>query len=133
MFAEDQSHQLVFDKSFCARQISVVEDHGIMLIRGGLATHKEGHRIYVFKLSEFRDEKLKIRSRLDIRNRRLEKTKGCHLYTISKGVDGHLRMAVAIGKKMLIFQWKYTAAWTSWCPNNDFDPIEGFILLKVNY
>lgn len=122
---------MVFDKSFCVRQISVVEDHGIMLIRGGSSTHKDSHRIHVFKLNEFRDDQLKIRSKIDIRDRRIEKTRGCHLYTISKGGDGHLRIAVAVGRKMLTFQWKYSAAWTSWCSNNETETADGFIFLRV--
>lgn len=109
----------------------MIEDHGIMLIRGGSPTHKEGHRIHVFKLSEFRDEGSKIRSRADVRDRRIDKTRGCHLYTISKCGDGHLRLAVAVGKKMLTFQWKYTAAWTSWCANNETETVEGFLFLRV--
>lgn len=102
-----------------------------MLIRGGSPTNKEGHRIHVFKLSEFRDDRAKIRSRTDVRDRRIEKTRGCHLYTISKGGDGHLRLAVAVGKKMITFQWKYTAAWTSWCANNETETVEGFLFLRV--
>lgn len=124
---------MVFDKSFCVRQISVVEDHGIMLIRGGSSTHKDSHRIHVFKLNEFKDDQLKLRTKSDIRDRRIEKTRGCHLYTISKGGDGHLRIAVAVGRKMLTFQWKYSAAWTSWCSNNETETADGFIFLRVNY
>lgn len=124
---------MVFDKSFCVRQISVVEDYGIMLIRGGSSTHKDSHRIHVFKLNEFKDDQLKIRTKTDIRDRRIEKSRGCHLYTISKGGDGHLRLAVAVGRKMLTFQWKYSAAWTSWCSNNETETADGFIFLRVNY
>ncbi|XP_037029821.1 GTPase-activating Rap/Ran-GAP domain-like protein 3 isoform X2 [Bradysia coprophila] len=130
LIREDQSYQMVFDKSFCVRQISVVEDHGIMLIRGGSSAHKDSHRIHVFKLNEFKDDQLKLRTKNDIRDRRIDKTRGCHLYTISKGGDGHLRIAVAVGRKMLTFQWKYSAAWTSWCSNNETETADGFIFLR---
>lgn len=123
---------MVFDKSFCVRQISVVEDHGIMLIRGGSSAHKDSHRIHVFKLNEFKDDQLKLRTKSDIRDRRIEKTRGCHLYTISKGGDGHLRIAVAVGRKMITLQWKYSAAWTSWCSNNETETADGFIFLRVS-
>lgn len=123
----------MFDKSFCVRQMNVVEDHGILLIRGGSASNKDGHRVHVFKLSEFDDEHLKVRSRLDVRDRRIDKTRGCHLYTISKGGDGYLRMATAVGKKLITFQWRYTAAWTSWCPNNETEAVDGFIFLRVSF
>lgn len=100
------------------------------MVRGGSATHKDGHRIHVFRLNEFREDVIKPRSRIDVKDRRLEKTRGCHLYSTSKGVDGHLRMAVAVGKKLLTFQWKHTVAWTSWCPNSDNDTIDGFIFFR---
>lgn len=130
---EDQSYQAIFDKTFCVKQMSVVEDHGIMLIRGGSA-NKDGHRIHVFRIKEFKDETIKSRSRIDIKDRRIDKTRGCHLYAISKGGDGHLRMVVAIGKKMLTFQWKYTAAWTSWCSStNEVETADGFLLQKVSF
>lgn len=131
LIREDQSYQMVFDKTFCVRQISVVEDHGIMLIRGGSATNKDGYRIHVFRIREFRDENIKIRSRIDVKERRIEKTRGCHLYAISKGGDGHLNMVVAVGRKILSFQWKYTAAWTSWCATNDIETADGFLFQKV--
>lgn len=129
---EDQTIQSVFDKTLCVRQLSVVEEHGILLLRGGSATHKEGHRIHVFRLSEFQDDEIDCRSRVDIRDRRIEKTRGCHLYSISKSGEAHLRMAIAVGKKLLLFQWKHTAAWTSWCPNSDNDTVDGFTFLRVN-
>lgn len=129
---EDQSYQMVFDKTFYVRQMSVVEDHGIMLIRGGNVNNKDGFRIHVFRIKEFREEKLKIRSRIDVKDRRIEKTRGAQLYAISKGGDGHLRMVVAVGKKLLIFQWKYTAAWTSWRSTTDeSETVEGFLFQKV--
>lgn len=127
-FAEDQSNQIVFDKTFAVRQMSVVEDHNIMLIRGGSVTH----RIHVFRLNEFKDENIKVRSRFDLKERRIEKTRGCHLYATSKGGDGYLRIAVAVGRKLLTFQWKYTAAWTSWCTTNETETVEGFIFLRVS-
>lgn len=134
LIREDQSYQMVFDKTFCVRQMSVVEDHGIMLIRGGSATNKDGHRIHVFRLKEFKEDNIKIRSRIDVKDRRIDKTRGCHLFAISKGGDGHLRMVVAIGRKMFTFQWKYTAAWTSWCSSNtDMETADGFLFQKVQF
>lgn len=123
----------MFDKTFCVRQMSVVEDHGIMLIRGGSTAHKDVCRIHVFRLSEFKDDTIKVRSRSDLKDRRIEKTRGCHLYSISKGGDGHLRLIVAVGKKLFTFQWKHTAAWTSWCSGkNDTETVDGFTFLRVS-
>lgn len=123
---------MVFDRTFCIKQISVVEDHGIILVRGGSATNKDGHRIHVFRLNEFREEVVQSRTRVEVKDHRLERTRGCHLYTILKANDGHLRMACVSGRKLVTFQWKHTAAWTSWCPNNDNDTVEGFVFVKVN-
>lgn len=133
LIREDQSYQMVFDKTFCVRQLTVVEDHSIILIRGGSATNKDGYRIHVFKIKEFRDEHIKVRSRIEVKDRRIEKTRGCQLYATSKGGDGHLRLVVAVGRKIFIFQWKYTAAWTSWCSStNDTETADGFLFLRVS-
>lgn len=103
-----------------------------MLIRGGSATNKDAHRIHIFRIKEFKEETIKVRSRIDVKDRRIEKTRGCHLYAISKGGDGHLKVVVAIGKKILTFQWKYTAAWTSWCStSNEIEHADGFLFQKV--
>lgn len=122
---------MVFDRTFCVRQISVVEDHGIILIRGGSASNKDAHRIYVFRLSEFGEDLVQCRSRFDVKGHRIDKSRGCHLFSLLKANDGHLKMGCVLGKKLLTFQWKHTAAWTSWCPNNDNDTVDGFVFLKV--
>lgn len=122
---------MVFDSSLCIRQISIVEDHGIMLIRGGSVSNKDAHRIYVFRLSDFEEEQVQCRSRADVKCHRMDKTRGCHLFSLLKANDGHLKMGCALGRKLLSFQWKHTAAWTSWCPKNDNDTVEGFVFLKV--
>lgn len=131
LIREDQTHQMVFDRTFCIRQISVVEDHGIILVRGGSHSNKDSHRVHVFRLNEFREEIIHCRGRGEVKGNRIEKTRGCHLFGLLKASDGHLKMACGVGKKLLSFQWKHTAAWTSWCPNNDNDTIEGFTFVKV--
>lgn len=37
---------------------------------------------------------------------------------------------VAVGKKLLILQWRHSAAWTAWCPTSDTDTVEGFQYLR---
>lgn len=127
---EDQTHLLIFDRTLSLKQLTVVEDHGIMLARGGSSTHKDGHRVHVFRLNEFHEDVFVVRSRIEVKDRRIDRTRGCHLYTTAKGSDGHLRMVVAIGKKVQIFQWKHTAAWTSWCPTIDNDTVDGFLFIR---
>ncbi|XP_055614339.1 uncharacterized protein LOC129760704, partial [Uranotaenia lowii] len=130
LIKEDQTHKIVFDKTLAVKQLSVVEDHGILLLRGGSTLQKDGHRVHVFRLNEFTSDRVAMRSRIDVKDRRIEKTRGCHLYAISRAGEAHLRMAVSVGRKLMIFQWKHTAAWTSWCPNSDNDTVEGFMFLK---
>ncbi|XP_017489097.1 PREDICTED: LOW QUALITY PROTEIN: GTPase-activating Rap/Ran-GAP domain-like protein 3 [Rhagoletis zephyria] len=134
LMKEDQSHQLIFDKSFQVRQLSVVEDHGLVLIRGGSLTNRDAHRMHVFRLREFQpkyaEESLRCRSRAEVKERRIERTRGCHLYASSRISGGHLRLVVAVNRKLQLFQWKHTAAWASWCPENDTETVEGFIFQK---
>ncbi|TMW51106.1 hypothetical protein DOY81_003806 [Sarcophaga bullata] len=134
LMKEDQSLQLVFDKTLHVRQLSVLEEHGLVLIRGGSATNRDGHRIYVFRLREFHsrsmEDTLKCRTRTEVKDRRIDKTRGCNLYSSSHISGGHLRLVVAVGRKLQLFQWKHTAAWASWCPENDTETAEGFIYQK---
>ncbi|XP_059224080.1 GTPase-activating Rap/Ran-GAP domain-like protein 3 isoform X1 [Stomoxys calcitrans] len=134
LMKEDQSLQLVFDKTLHVRQLSVLEEHGLVLIRGGSATNRDGHRIHVFRLREFSgkssEETLKCRSRSEVKERRIDRTRGCHLYSSSRVNGGHLRLVVVVGRKLQLFQWKHTAAWASWCPENDTETAEGFIFQK---
>ncbi|XP_039960598.1 GTPase-activating Rap/Ran-GAP domain-like protein 3 isoform X1 [Bactrocera tryoni] len=134
LMKEDQSHQLIFDKTFQVRQLSVLEDHGIVLIRGGSLTNRDAHRIHVFRLREFLprngEETLRCRSRAEVKERRIERTRGCHLFASSRISGGHLRLMVAVNRKLQLFQWKHSAAWASWCPENDTETVEGFIYQK---
>jgi hypothetical protein len=130
LIKDDHSQQTIFDKSLCVKQMSVVEDHGILLLRAGSATQKDNNRIHVFRLNEFKKDSIVIRSRTDVKDRRIDKTRGCHLYSLSRPGEAHLRMVVGVGKKILLLQWKHTAAWTSWCPSSDNDTVDGFLILK---
>lgn len=42
-------------------------------------------------------------------------------------------MCVAIGRKLQMFQWKHSAAWTAWCPASDTDTVDGFTFLWVRF
>ncbi|KAH1022832.1 hypothetical protein HUJ04_012161 [Dendroctonus ponderosae] len=117
------SHRQIFDKSLQVRQLNVVEPHGIILLRAGSA-HKDC-KIYVFRLSQI-EMTTEIFTRIDVKEHRMERTRGAHLYSISRAGGARLRMCVAIGRKLLMFQWKHSAAWTAWCPASDTDTVEGF-------
>lgn len=143
LIRDDQSQSMVFDRSLAVRQISVVEDHGLLLVRGGSPSNKDAHRMHCFRLDEFRPQPhssgddsvavLATRSRADVRSRRMEKTRGCHLHTVARGPDGLLRMAVAVGRKVLTYQWRYSAAWAAWSPRiaePKADVSDGWILVR---
>lgn len=80
-FTDGSSHRLIFDKSMAAKQINVVEPHGIMLLRGG-QTNKEG-KVYVFRLSQL-EQINEALTRFDLKEHRLDKTRGAHLYSVSR-------------------------------------------------
>ncbi|XP_011703060.1 PREDICTED: GTPase-activating Rap/Ran-GAP domain-like protein 3 isoform X1 [Wasmannia auropunctata] len=71
-----------------------------------------------------------VRSRAHIKERKLRRTRGCNLYSITRPGGSHLRMCVVVGRKLTILQWKHNAAWTIWCSSADTDTIDGFLLLK---
>ncbi|XP_063906310.1 GTPase-activating Rap/Ran-GAP domain-like protein 3 isoform X2 [Zophobas morio] len=118
------SHHQIFDRSLQVRQLSVVEAHGILLLRAAHSS-KESNRIYIFRLSNI--ESLDAsKTRSNVKGQRLERTRGTNLYSISRSGGGRLRMCVAIGRRLQMYQWKHSAAWTTWCAPNDNDTVEGF-------
>ncbi|XP_022237896.1 GTPase-activating Rap/Ran-GAP domain-like protein 3 [Limulus polyphemus] len=129
LLEEGTAHRPIFDKTVQVRQLSVVEAHGILLFR--VDKGRDG-RIHVFRLSDFEIEPKEngVRGKADIRDHRLEKTKGCHLYAISRPGDSHLRMVVAVGRRLLVLQWRHSAAWTAWCASSDTDTVDGFQVIR---
>ncbi|OAD56430.1 GTPase-activating Rap/Ran-GAP domain-like protein 3 [Eufriesea mexicana] len=126
LIEDSLSHRLIFDESVQIKQLDVVEQHGILLFRTG-DKGKESN-VYVFRLSEF--ENTSNRGRAHIKERRLPRTRGCHLYTITMPGGSHLRMCVVVGRRLTVLQWKHSAAWTTWCSAADTDTVEGFLHLK---
>lgn len=41
-------------------------------------------------------------------------------------------MVVAIQKRIVLYTWKHSAAWSAWCPTIDFDIVEGFTFVRVS-
>ncbi|XP_037792024.1 GTPase-activating Rap/Ran-GAP domain-like protein 3 [Penaeus monodon] len=124
---EGVAHRLLFDKSVQVKQLSVVEAHGILLIR---VDKGRDSKIHVFRLSDFECEDERVKTKADLKDHRLERTKGCHLYAISRPGGSHLRMVVAVNKKLLVLQWRHSAAWTAWCPASDTDTVDGFQFIR---
>ncbi|XP_014295743.1 GTPase-activating Rap/Ran-GAP domain-like protein 3 isoform X3 [Microplitis demolitor] len=71
-----------------------------------------------------------IRTRSHIKERKLERTRGCQIYSITRPGGSHLRMCVAVGRKLTVLQWKHNAAWTTWCSSADTDTVDGFRFIK---
>lgn len=124
---EGVAHRPIFEKSVQVKQLSVVEAHGILLLR---VDKGRDSKIHVFRLSDFECDDDRIRAKADLKDHRLERTKGCHLYAISRPGGSHLRMVVAVGKKLLVLQWRHSAAWTAWCPASDTDTVDGFQFIR---
>nr|XP_045581398.1 GTPase-activating Rap/Ran-GAP domain-like protein 3 [Procambarus clarkii] len=124
---EGVAHRLIFDKSVQVKQLSVVEAHGILLLR---ADKGRDGKIHVFRLSDFEGDEERVKVKVDLKDHRLERTKGCHLYAISRPGGSHLRTVVAVGRKLLILQWRHSAAWTAWCPASDTDTVDGFQFIR---
>lgn len=80
-FVDGCSHRLIFDKTLQVKQIDVVEHHGIILLRGK-QSNKE-FKVYVFRLAQLETSNEPL-SRCDLKDHRMDKTKGVHLYSISK-------------------------------------------------
>ncbi|KZC09628.1 GTPase-activating Rap/Ran-GAP domain-like protein 3 [Dufourea novaeangliae] len=131
LIEDSLSHRLIFDESVQIKQLDVVEQHGILLFRTG-DKGKESN-VYVFRLREF-ENTVANRSgetgRAHIKERRLPRTRGCHLYTTTMPGGSHLRMCVAVGRRLTVLQWKHSAAWTAWCSAADTDTVDGFTMLK---
>ncbi|XP_077505228.1 GTPase-activating Rap/Ran-GAP domain-like protein 3 isoform X9 [Amblyomma americanum] len=129
LIEEGLTHRMIFDKTVLVKQISVVEAHGILLFR---TDRGRDSRVHVFRLTDFEGDtgNSLVRTRSDLREHKLERTKGCHLYALSRPGGSHLRMAAAVGRRLLVLQWRHSAAWTTWCAASDTDTVDGFQLVR---
>ncbi len=84
---------MIFDKSVQIKQLTVVEAHGILLVR---TDRGRDSRMHVFRLSSFESDACGSEpaafSRQHMKDQRLERTKGTHLYAVSRLGGSHLRM-----------------------------------------
>ncbi|XP_055009684.1 GTPase-activating Rap/Ran-GAP domain-like protein 3 isoform X4 [Boleophthalmus pectinirostris] len=96
----------VFDKTMVVKQMHVLEPQDLLIMR---ADKGKDARLYVFRLSALKkglEEKQLIRSKCDSRENKLEKTKGCHLYSINTHHGAELRIVAAIRNKLLLITRK---------------------------
>ncbi|XP_015108623.1 GTPase-activating Rap/Ran-GAP domain-like protein 3 isoform X2 [Diachasma alloeum] len=153
---DGMENKMLFDRTVLIKQLDVVEQHGILLFRAGDKGKECG--VHVYRLSELDgdeahtiddysfeedDEELDsfgthastprpqiTRTRSHVKERKLERTRGCHLYSLTRPGGSHLRMCVAVGRRLTLLQWKHNAAWTTWCSAADTDTVDGFLLIK---
>ncbi|XP_018595988.1 GTPase-activating Rap/Ran-GAP domain-like protein 3 isoform X4 [Scleropages formosus] len=96
----------VFDKTMVVKQMHVLEPQDLLIAR---ADKGKDARIYVYRLSSLKrglEERQLIRSKCDSRENKLEKTKGCHLYSINTHHGAELRIVAAIRNKLLLITRK---------------------------
>ncbi|CAL8277210.1 unnamed protein product [Merluccius merluccius] len=96
----------VFDKTMVVKQMHVLEPQDLLITR---ADKGKDARLYVFRLSMLKrglEEKQAVRTKCDSRENKLEKTKGCHLYSINTHHGLELRIVVAIRNKLLLITRK---------------------------
>ncbi|XP_034094751.1 GTPase-activating Rap/Ran-GAP domain-like protein 3 isoform X2 [Gymnodraco acuticeps] len=97
----------VFDKTMVVKQVHVLEPQDLLITR---ADKGKDARLYVYRLSSLKkglEEKQIVRSKCDSRENKLEKTKGCHLYSINTHHGSELRIVAAIRNKLLLITRKH--------------------------
>nr|CAD7206276.1 unnamed protein product [Timema douglasi] len=88
-FYPDFSHEIVCGDSWGDSRLIVATEDGVFLVEG------RDSKIHVFRLSDFDGElsgETTTRGRADLKEHRLERTRGCQMYVISRPGGSHLRM-----------------------------------------
>ncbi|XP_078475206.1 GTPase-activating Rap/Ran-GAP domain-like protein 3 [Lampetra planeri] len=104
---EGQPPLPVLDRSFSVRQMNVIEALDMLVLRNEKG--KES-RVFVFRLSavwKSVEEQAAVLGRVECREHKLEKTKGCHLYAVNThSAAGTLRVVSATRYKLLLATWR---------------------------
>ncbi|KAA8584399.1 hypothetical protein FQN60_008184 [Etheostoma spectabile] len=121
----------VFDKTMVVKQVHVLEPQDLLITR---ADKGKDSRLYVYRLSTLKkglEEKQLVRSKCDSRENKLEKTKGCHLYSINTHHGSELRIVAAIRNKLLLITRKHPRfeGFSAVAPSTD-SPVEEFQYIR---
>ncbi|KAE8285256.1 GTPase-activating Rap/Ran-GAP domain-like protein 3 [Larimichthys crocea] len=119
----------VFDKTMVVKQMHVLEPQDLLITR---ADKGKDARLYVFRLSTLKrglEEKQLVRGKCDSRENKLEKTKGCHLYSINTHHGSELRIVAAIRNKLLLITRKRFEGFSAIAPGAD-SPVEEFQYIR---
>lgn len=102
----DSGARHIFDRSMTADQINVMDEYGIFVVRV-----KKNGRIYVIPLTELANERPFTVCRRQCAKYYLKKSKGCHVYSISRPESPFLALALAAGKRISLFYWEESSIW----------------------
>lgn len=56
---------------------------------------------------------------------------GCHLFAVSQSGDSELKLAVAVGRKVILLRWKHSVTESTWSVANDKNVADGFESIQV--
>ncbi|XP_077441466.1 GTPase-activating Rap/Ran-GAP domain-like protein 3 isoform X2 [Vanacampus margaritifer] len=118
----------VFDKTLLVKQMHILEPQDLLITR---ADKGKDARLYVFRLSTLRrglEERQPARGKCDSRENKLEKTKGCHLYSINTHHGSELRIVAAIRNKLLLITRKRSEGFSA--VGGADSPVEDFQYIR---
>ncbi|CAH8480171.1 unnamed protein product [Schistosoma turkestanicum] len=126
-FKDHEPPVLLIDKSVEVKQLEVAQFE-LLIIRYDKG--REG-KVAVIQLNCLTFSTKPI-DRLQVKKLSLEKTKGAQLFTVSKSPSHPLRLAVAVNRRIVIFQWHlFTGrSLSSWNQLAQPDPVENFQLIR---
>uniref|UniRef100_A0A8K9XBF7 GTPase-activating Rap/Ran-GAP domain-like protein 3 n=1 Tax=Oncorhynchus mykiss TaxID=8022 RepID=A0A8K9XBF7_ONCMY len=111
-FCSTFPYETVCADSWGQSLLVATEAAGVMMIDAVdplLSNPGKDARLYVFRLSMLKrglEERQLVRTKCDSRENKLEKTKGCHLYSINTHHGSELRIVAAIRNKLLLITRK---------------------------
>ena len=56
---------------------------------------------------------------------------GCHLFAVSQSGNSELKLAVAVGRKVILLRWKRSTTKSTWSVANDKSVADGFEAIQV--
>ncbi|XP_023328571.1 GTPase-activating Rap/Ran-GAP domain-like protein 3 [Eurytemora carolleeae] len=101
-------------------QINIMESLGIMVFRTEKVGKDQG-LVYVYRLAELQTNS-KILGREELREHGLEPSRGCSGYSVSNRNHSGLRLAIIVGRKILVYSWIHAEEWITFTD----DTVQGF-------
>jgi len=105
-------------------QLSIMESLGILVFRTERAG-KEPGQVWVYRLACLEEAGVAL-GREQLRGHAMDATKGATLYAVSQPEHSVLRLAVAVGRRVLVYRWKHQEEWLTFTE----DTVQGFQLIQ---